>query len=241
MRQNVNSSNNFTLLELLVGMTVLTILMLMLFQFLISSQRTLNWSDSMWRIYENSRVIFDLIEQDLQACVTSSLPGEEIPFFMGDEETGITWGDALKIAVVSSTNPPDIDATSKLCEISYRYHSDISSIIGENQPYVLYRKIVSNANEDWDYLTSDTWYDNDHPNSPDFQKVVGGVKNFEIKYFYNSETEYDVPDGGTDTSVKPTSIRIMFDLFDENLTDASESVQNQTKRGFYKEIDLRKF
>ena len=75
--------NFFTLLELMVGMAVLSILMLMLFQFLISSQRTLNWSDSMWRIYENSRVVFDLLERDLQASVVSAKAGQDNSFLHG--------------------------------------------------------------------------------------------------------------------------------------------------------------
>ena len=236
----------------------------MLFQFLISSQRTLNWSDSMWRVYENSRVIFDLIEKDLQASVTSSIPGDEIPFFMGiatttPEESA---DNDLRLSFVSSTTPADTKATSKLCEISYLYHEGTS--LGP-EPNVLYRQIVSNKDADWDFETGTStdpdWFKNDDPLSEsEFQKVVGGVKDFSIQYFFNSDIPYTVVgeingagdpapftpgvddiDMGDVTTARPSRIIVTFDLFDENLQDAPVSKQDQTRRGFYKEIDLRKF
>ena len=74
--------NHFTIVELLVGMSILSILMLMMFRFVISAQRMLDISDSTWGIYENSRVVFDLIERDLQSAVASSIGGDEISFYI---------------------------------------------------------------------------------------------------------------------------------------------------------------
>ena len=232
----------FTLLELMVGMTILSILMLMLFQFLISSQRTLNWSDSMWRIYENSRIVFDLVERDLQACVVSSSSNSRIPFYIGDPAEPSDPDDAMYMCFVASTEPPDTNAKSRLCEISYRFHdSETAAVIG-NRAYTLYRQIISDsdADADWDFYSSDTWYDNDDANtSSSYQKVVAGIKNFSVDFYFDGPNPID-PTGGIDTTVKPTSVRISFDLFDESLIDAPAAVQEQTLRGFYKDIDLKK-
>ena len=234
--------HQFTLLELMVGMTILSILMLMLLQFLLSSQKTLDWRDSMWRIYENSRIVFDLIERDLQACVTSSTSGNEIEFYMGDPDIDDP-DNAVNMCFVASTEPPNTNATSKLCEISYRFHQSSSLGVAGNREYTLYRRIISNADgPDWDlYDTDSPWYINDDINTAqEFQKVVTGIKNFSIKFDVDGN-EYGVPVGGTDTTVKPTSVHISFDLFDESLIDAPMSIQAKTLRSFTKTVDLQKF
>ena len=232
----------FTLLELMVGMTVLSILMLMLLQFLISSQRTLDWSDRMWRIYENSRIVFDLVERDLQACVTSSTPDDEIPFYIGAPDVTDT-NKALHMCFVASIVPPNDNATSRLCEISYRFHESTAPEIAGNSSLTLYRRIITNVDgPDWNFQSSPTWYTNDDVNTDgDYQKVVGGIRNFSVQFFYDAATAITVPTGGIDTTVKPTSVRITFDLFDESLSDAPAAVQAKTLRGFYKDIDLKKF
>ena len=218
----------------------------MLFQFLISSQRTLNWSDSVWRIYENSRIVFDLIERDLQGCIVSSVPGSQIPFRIGDPGKPVdgVYDASLHMCFVSSTEPPDITSNSRLCEISYRYHdSETTTPIAGNRPYTLYRQIIgdNDALTDWDFYKSDTWYNNDDVGtSSSYQKVVAGIRNFKMQFYFDGTTPID-PTGGIDTTIKPTSVRVNFDLFDESLIDAPAAIQAKTLRGFYKDIDLRKF
>ena len=225
-------------------MTVLSILMLMLLQFLVSSQRTLDWSDRMWRIYENSRIVFDLIERDLQASLTSDTAGDEIEFYMGDPDVSNP-DDAVHMCFVASTEPPNDASTSRLCEISYRFHESGTLAVAGNREYTLYRRIISSADgPDWDFNnTSDTWYVNDDiTTGQEYQKVVTGIRNFSVQFFYDDATNaFSVPTGGHDTTVKPTSVRITFDLFDESLIDAPAAVQAKTLRGFYKDVDLKKF
>ena len=80
----------------MVGMSILSILMLMMFRFVISAQKVLDLSDSTWGIYENSRIVFDLIERDLQSAVASSIGGEEIPFYTGDQRYTDAAGTIVK-------------------------------------------------------------------------------------------------------------------------------------------------
>jgi len=60
-------------------MTIVAILMLMLARFLAAAQKTWSLSESAARIYENSRTVFDIIESDVRALVTSPVAGQEIP------------------------------------------------------------------------------------------------------------------------------------------------------------------
>ncbi len=155
---------NFTIIELIVGMTILSLLMLMMFRFVLSSQRTLDLNDSIWGIYENSRIVFDLIEHDVQSAVASSIAGQQIGFYVGNpslngDDDANDKDDAIHLCFVSSTEPTDA-ATSRLCEINYNHHVD-KTATSNSKPYVLYRKLTcEDDNTFWDFygLTNGVGY-----------------------------------------------------------------------------------
>ena len=156
--------------------------------------------------------------------------------------------NAIQLSFVASIDPPDSNATSRLCEITYRFHEDSNlanpaDIDSDNQKYTLYRQVVHNGPStrgDWDYDNNLNWYLNNGLESK-FYKVVDGIQNLSIDFFFNSATAYSVPAGGEVTFEKPTSVRVTFDLYDAGLNDAPDAIKNQTLRGFYKDIDLKKF
>lgn len=201
----------------------------------------------MWRIYENSRVVFDLLERDLQASVVSSKAGQKIPFFMGAPDPN-DQDNAIQLSFIASIDPPDSNATSRLCEITYRFHEDSNLtnpalVDSDNLKYTLYRQVVHNGpstSGDWDFDTNPAWYQNNGLGSQ-FYKVVDGIQNLSIDFFFNSPVAHSVPAGGEVITNKPTSVRVTFDLYDAGLEDAPDAIKNQTLRGFYKDIDLKKF
>ncbi len=233
---------NFTIVELMVGMTILSLLMLMMFKFVLSSQRTLDLNDSIWGIYENSRIVFDLIEHDLQSAVASSISGQEIGFYVGNpslngNDVANDKDDAIHLCVVSSTEPTDA-AMSRLCEINYNHHVD-ESATSDSKPYVLYRKLTCEDDSTyWDFYGLTTnWHINaiasTNPNGiwNGYQRVVGGVKSFSIKCFDDTDT---VITAGTVVTTLPVRIEVNIDLFDPDLVDAPEIVQLKTQKSYTK-------
>ena len=62
----------FTLIEMLAAMAVLSILMLMLFMFFGSAQKAWSHTEATAEVFENARVIFDIVQRDLQGSVAGS-------------------------------------------------------------------------------------------------------------------------------------------------------------------------
>ncbi len=226
-------SGRFTLVEMMVSMTILSIMILMMFQFMIASQKTLAWSDRTWRVYENSRVVFDLLERDLQSTLFDDTPGMEVGMYIGDPDPTDSTA-ALHICFVSAADPDD-NATSQLCEISYKHHSDTSA----SDPYDLTRQLTSNADTtNWNfYGMPSNWYINSDsdPNLAYFEQIVGGIETFAIVCRDGSG---NVISSDTEISEGPTQIEITMGIFDENLVDAPEEIRNQTMREFTKIIFL---
>ncbi len=231
----------------MVGMMILSILMLMMFKFVLSSQQALDLSDSIWGIYENSRIVFDLIEHDMQSAVVSSIAGQEIGFYAGNpglDADGVAndEDDAVHICLVSSTEPTKI-ATSRLCEINYNHHNDTTAT-SDSKPHVLYRKITcqGDTNGFWDfYGLTNNWHVNALAGTdPDgyytgYERVVGGVKRFSIKCYDSSGT---LITAGSTVTVMPVRIDVTIDLYDPDLEDAPESVQLKTQKSFTKILFL---
>lgn len=79
----------FTLIEILAAMAVLSILMLMLFQFFGSAQKAWSHTEANAEVFESARVIFEVIQRDLQGAVArkDDIPGKNITFCWSDSST----------------------------------------------------------------------------------------------------------------------------------------------------------
>ncbi len=224
MKISVAVSRRFSLVELMVGMTILSIMMLMMFRFVVASQKTLDWSDKVWRLYENSRVVFDLVERDFQSSVTSSIPNQQIAFYIGDPDAVSDPSDTLfglYLCFVASLEPDD-DATSRLMEVSYKFHTDTD----ETKPFTLVRKLVDDTDTDWNFFGNPPdWYIN---STDGYETVVAGMDSLSMK-FYSAESAGVELIKGQVLSEKPTRIEITISLFDESLINVPETVRNELK------------
>lgn len=76
---------HFTLIELMIAMTVLVIMMGFLFQFTISAQRLWSASNNNDVLFEQAQLCFDLIEKDLKAAIVQDAtrnPGRGVPYYI---------------------------------------------------------------------------------------------------------------------------------------------------------------
>ena len=78
-----HSSRRFTLVELMVTMFILSLMMLLVLQLIIYSQRLWHTAGSSTLVYENARVALDVIERDLRSSIATNLPGHQIGFYIG--------------------------------------------------------------------------------------------------------------------------------------------------------------
>ncbi|MDP7740205.1 MAG: hypothetical protein QGF67_02110 [Lentisphaeria bacterium] len=220
----------FTLVELIVAMTLVSTIMLVLFSFLASSQRTWSLSDSAARIYRNSRTAFNIIERDLQCIVNSAVPNREIGLHVfGPTPTDAN--DALHACLVASTGPLE-GAYSRLCEITYKHHVDPGDPATQ---YYLTRQLVSdNDSANWDFLGQPAgWWLNNNPN-PDlagFEKVVGGVAEFSMTFHTEDNAVFSAD---SDTVVRPARVVVDLVLFDESLKNLPAPQRFKTQRSFTK-------
>ena len=225
----------FTLVELIVSMALVGSIMLILFSFLASSQRTWSLSDSTTRIYQNSRTAFNIIERDLQCIVNSAVSNREIGLYVFGP-TPADANDALHACFVASTEPL-AGAYSRLCEITYKHHIDSSDPATQ---YNLTRQLVSdNDSVNWDFLgqPADWWLNNNlNPDLAEFEKVVGGVAEFSMTFYTEDNTVFSA---GSDTVVRPARVVVDLVLFDESLKNLPATQRFKTQRSFTKVFYLR--
>lgn len=213
---------HFTLIELLVAMGVFTIIMLIVFQMLASSQRVWSLTETNTRIYENARIALDIITRDLQCAVASNRHEGEIPFWTGDSS-----GD--KLAFVSAV-PTTSSAKSKLAEVILHHDTTNDTF---DRSVVFDHTSTSGENSDWDFYgtTSGTdWF------TPDRRTVIRGVDDL---YFVCYEADGTVLANGTHNEL-PAAVYVSITLFDPKLdSNAPDAVRDKTKRTFTKMIYLK--
>ena len=213
-------------------MALVSVLTLFLLRSLVASQKIWSLTDGVSRIYENSRVTFDLLENDLTAMTTSTVAGAEIGCYIGTQSP-TTADDSLLFCVVSSTEP-DNESASRLCEISYRFHRDEGSQ-SAIKPYTLVRQLITEVDtENWDFLNRpDEWYLNNNEPSAynDFETVIRGVDSVEVRFYDSEDNQMS---GNRSTTTRPNKVVLDLILFDETMIGAPEAKRHQTRRAFTK-------
>lgn len=228
----------FTLVELLISMTILTVIMMMLMQFLMAIQSLWNLNAASNRMFEGSRLVFDVLERDLRASVTSSIIDKQIGFYIGTPDTASA-GDCLHVCFVSASDP-HTNANSRLGEIGYKYHQDRTTVNPTIPPFTLARQVVcdDDLGGNWNFTGRPAnWHVNNTLNAQlaEFEKIVGGVADFRITCYDRNNT---IIAAGTDTIEMPHRIEIYLLLFDEALVDLPESERFKTQRAFTKILYL---
>ncbi len=227
----------FTLVELLVAMGLLSVMMLLLVQFLLMAQRRWAANSANTRMFENSRLVFELLEHDLRAAIASGVPSHQIGFHVGNPVTTDA-GNCLYLCVVSSTDPHQ-DAKCHLSEISYRFHLDQATATPLTPPFVLARQVVSdNDAANWDFPGRPAnWWQNDHASADlaEYEPVISGVASFTV-LCYDRDERLIVP--GTDLLELPNRVEISLELFDEAYRNAPVDVRFQHTRAFTRVLYL---
>ncbi len=100
----------FTLVELLASMAVFLILMAVMFQFIGSAQRAWTASNATTEVYQNARILFDVLARDLQGSVARAddVQGQHLKF----ERVGE--GELAFVSAIEEGN-------GRLAEVAYSF------------------------------------------------------------------------------------------------------------------------
>jgi prepilin-type N-terminal cleavage/methylation domain-containing protein len=223
----------FTLVELIVAMGILSLLMLLLVQFVILTQRVWLLSQQRTRVYENSRAVFEIVERDFQTISVSNEPGRLVKLYIG---TPIAANAAKsRHCCIVSIQDPHPDALTRLVEISYKHHIDGDE---PSEMYTLRRQVVSeNDPANWNCVNpSGTWYlnENTSPNRANFEVVARGVESFSMAFY---DAGSNLMTAGVH-GLAPVRIVVNVTLFDESLIDLPQSERFKTQRSFTKIFHL---
>ncbi|MEA2013134.1 MAG: hypothetical protein U9O87_08695 [Verrucomicrobiota bacterium] len=239
-KQQIKISQHFSLIELLVAMSVLSILILVLFKFLISAQKVWSYTEANTKIFETAKTTMDIIDRDFRTCMTSPIEGKMIGFYVGNPDSSqADYTDCLYVTFVSVTEG-DTGSFSRLCEISYQFHKD-DDPLATTEPYTITRKMVSDLDSaDWDFCGDTSlpasWYDNNSAlGTSTWEKLAGGVEEFSMECYDQSGVLIPL---GTEITTNPSKVAIKITLYDEKLQDAPDEVKLKTMRTFTKYLEL---
>ncbi len=238
----------FTLIELLVSMTILSIIIVILLYITQSAQT--NWTNQEGRskIYQNSRVVFDVLDRDFRSIQTSDISGQEVGFHIFDHDSE----DVSKRNLICfvATIEPDVGATSRMVEVSYRFHRDPAAA---NTRWILERQQVSNNDPagNWDFFdTPANWHENDNvdPGPPEvppppWETVAAGIEEFTLEVYAPGGSSPLAPG---DYTTRPERVMVHLSIFDEALTGSlaglpdtqAAKIRLKTQRSFTKIIYL---
>ncbi len=218
------AGRRFTLIELLVSLTVLSIMMLLLFQFITTTQRTWALNEGNQRMYDSQRVALDIIERDLNSAVAISLLDQRIGFYIGDPEQ-----DDFLCCFVSSTDLNE-NASSRMCEINYR-----------RQGNQLQRLLITSRSPDWDFfnqtaVTNPPWV---NQGATDYETILNeGVADFTMDFFRKADDT--VPLGRGVVFELPAMAVVTLVLYDPLQVVPGQEPPDSAKRSFSKVVYLDK-
>ncbi|NOY79554.1 MAG: hypothetical protein GXP31_00985 [Kiritimatiellaeota bacterium] len=236
----------FTLIEILAAMAVLTVLMAMVFTFFASAQKAWSITDTNTRIYENARVVFDLISRDLQCALASKESGREIPFYQafGTDFDPNNWNKRLALYFVTVA-PPTTTAQTQICEVGYQLYTGSASSHSGDRYWLRRSRTCDSDGAVWNFYGvtavagalspgGSNWTD---IGATGTQKVIPGVESIRFDLFpattWNaSQTRNELP----------KAVRVTITLFDPKLMNVPDPVRNaeieKSKRTFSKLIFL---
>lgn len=149
---NFRSENGFSLIELMISITLGSILMAAVIQFVFSSKKTFNLNEDVARIQENARIAMDLLAQDIR--MAGYTDDNNLPeYFRLDAcsstfdpctTDGGTGSDRLAVQLISPTDTDCLGNTSSNLITNLYYIAD-EDTDGVNSLYCRGFDTVSNA------------------------------------------------------------------------------------------------
>lgn len=195
-----------TMVEIIAAMAILSVLLLLLAQFFHGTQIIWRTTNSRSRVYEEARLIFDVINRDLQSMVVDDQQGHQInytiPAFTGHPSSEVDF------AFISNSGVGTKSADYvPMIEVGYKYDST---------EYTLTRRVTRMISDggDWDFVnqTPSTWAGSGSWSGDD--AVLGeGVHSITFDVFQSLDTLATE----TDSTTLPLYVRVNLALFDPAL------------------------
>gem|GEM_PF-1789623 len=209
----------FTLIEMLLAMTVLVVVVLLLFRFFANLQTA--WTSSMntTALYGNARATLDVVTRDLRSAlaVSDDIPGQHICFNQPNDTA--LW-------FVTAGEPP-AGASCGLVEVGYRW-----------QDHQFQRAFVDETNGAWNiYGARDSADD-----QAGYQPVVGGVMDLSFVCYDANMQAYRPNQATALPKVLSVAVTLMdehsFKLWQRLPTDRQTALEQKVCRTFRKSIFL---
>ncbi|MBN2383797.1 prepilin-type N-terminal cleavage/methylation domain-containing protein [bacterium] len=186
-------NSGFTLLEVLLSISILAIVSSVIYVSLFSSMDVMDATRTKLDHYELVRLVFSLIEQDLQGAYTS--PYTDYYVFQGtNEEHDGQPADRLYFLTTSHRRMLRDAAEGDLCEVDY----SLVFSNEENVPHRLFRRTDPTPDRDPD-KGGTSW------------EIIDRVLGFNVE-FYNINEWQNVWDGRGANFTLPSAVRITLTL-----------------------------
>lgn len=192
--------SRFSALELLVAMTLVSIVTIMLVRFFSNMQNAWRYSVNATAVYEDSRIAFDVIMRDLQTAIAQVdySVSQEIRFHQPNKYT-------LWFVAVSGENE---DAPCNLAEIGYRFKDD-----------ELQRAAVDCTCSAWNvYGDRD-----DASDQRGYQRLIDGVEDVTFSCVNRAGNIY-MPDNDPEL---PYAVTVQLTLIDRQTQKSSEKMPEE--------------
>lgn len=219
---NKLTTRSFTMIEMMVALSVLAIIIFLSGNFVIKCQKLWQTHRINSTVHQNGKLLLDVITRDIRAMVTSDNPNATIAYAndsIGDHDLVFVSSSGLGV------RPTDF---STLTEIGYEVTTDSELI-----RYMTTSDTPSTSpSSDWDfYSAAPSSYDNTWRDST---ILAPGVRSFNIR-LYNSPLTLVTTDSST---VKPDYAVVDVTLYDPVTGALSDSDLERSARSFSKIIYL---
>lgn len=225
----------FSLVELMAVMAILSILILVAFQFFSTTQNTWIVTDAKKSTFEDARIALDLISRDIESAYYGD---GSAPFWHWNGSRPGGWKEyrnELLAFVTDTAIPPNSKCTSTLCEVKYQLYYAAGRTTQddiENEGWVR-RSVTGNKNSSdsdnkkWNYLNNfivgfTTSNDSDgNPiasftansmSSEDYQKLIPHVIDLSFICYTGTGTVIN-PDTTTSTTADSYDVRVQQPYF----------------------------
>ena len=152
-KKNMKRVFRFTLVELMLAMSIFAVLMLILMQIFSSTQDVWRKTGSKADSYESVRIVMNMLEADLTSAVYS--PSNSSFFYFSNTKPSagststVLWLPTKKTYLMSGQKSLDV-------EVAYRWKP--SGTAGTKQLYDLYYNITNDSSANYDYKTNSSAY-----------------------------------------------------------------------------------
>jgi hypothetical protein len=210
----------FSLAEMMAALLILSVMMLTLFEMIVTTQHMWSAADSRITVHDNARIFFDIVGQDLKSMVVDASTATNIKYRENDEDTSnrkkFTFVTRSGIGLKSTD-------TNDLIEVHYYYNEDDNN----NKKIERRYSTISDGATNWDFYNTDpATYNDTHAHS---DVIVEGVRSVEMRAY--SDFGSTSNSGLSTTDVLPSTVMVRIVLEDPEL---GQKEQKKSEYEFYK-------